>query len=75
MDEGVVGVLPVLRVREFDASTAHAAWVEAGEPEPTDEEIEHYEAVQNAAEPIWAGVRPPAKPLQIAAGKPRYYKK
>jgi DNA invertase Pin-like site-specific DNA recombinase len=69
VDDETVGVQPVLRVREMDADAALREWIEAGEPDPTPEEVADYEAVEKASVPIWAGKRPPAMPLAIVNGK------
>ncbi len=79
VEEGIVGILPLLRERGIkDVRALYRAWEEAGEPDPTAEEIEAYEARERAEEPIWAGkVRPPALPLAVPDNdpNPRYYTK
>ena len=76
MDDGVIGVQPMLRKREFDVGAAYAAWVEAGKPEPTPEQIGNHRRVQVAEDPIWVTgkemIRPPAKPLTIPNGNLSY---
>ena len=80
MDDGVIGVVPVLRRREIDLSwdwyATYKEWIDAGQPEPTEEEIAAYHRQEReerrrdrAEEPIWADgkemIRPPAKPLMV----------
>lgn len=66
-DDDVVGVQSVLRVREFDVGAAYAAWVDAGKPEPTPEQVAEHRRERVADGPIWvtgsARMRPPAKAL------------
>lgn len=66
VDDDTVGVLPVLHADAVDVSAAYRAWAEAGQPDPTAEEIEAWYADDQAEEPIWAMPRPTAKPLHVA---------
>jgi site-specific DNA recombinase len=72
VDEGVTGVLPELRAQGVsDIAAAVAEWSADGEPEPTAEEIAHYEHLADAGEPIWIGPsQPVARPLSVIDGKP-----
>jgi DNA invertase Pin-like site-specific DNA recombinase len=74
MDNGVIGVLPVLRKREFDWFASYTAWLDAGKPEPTPEQTEEHRREAVVDEPIWAEgkqqIRPPAKALAIPNENP-----
>ncbi|MGZ5419522.1 MAG: hypothetical protein ACXWES_03285 [Solirubrobacterales bacterium] len=65
-EEGVIGVLPVLRAREgvgFDLAGAYAAWEEAGMPEPTAEEVAEWERLSQAPEMVSADGSMPSADL------------
>ncbi len=76
MPDGVIGVLPVLRTREFDWYAAFREWTEAGKPDPTPEQVEAQWKHDRAEEPIWADgtqpIRPPAKSLTVSTETPPY---
>ena len=76
MPDGIVGVLPVLKPRDFDVQAAFRAWLDAGSPEPTAKQVEAHEAVGRASDPRWVTgseqIRPPAKALLVGDPNPPY---
>jgi hypothetical protein len=77
MDDGTVGVVPVLRERPAaELIGGYAAWAEAGKPLPSEEEARRIQRGEDTlAEGIWVTGdeinRPPAKALSVDQ-KPPY---
>ena len=78
VEDGVVSVVPVLRSSavRIDATAAWREWHEAGEPEPTAEQVEAADAEERAAyaelraeDPIWVGAPPPLRALSVPIGE------
>ena len=69
MEDGMIGILPVLKAQPFDVGAAYREWVEAGKPEPTEEQIEAERRESRLSEGLWVtgkeAIRPPTKPLQL----------
>ncbi len=72
MEDGVIGVQPVLKARPFDWAAAYREWIEAGKPEPTEEQIEVERRERLAEETLWVTgeetIRPPAKAFTVVTG-------
>ena len=73
VEDGVIGVQPVLRPRPFDAGAAFTRWLDAGRPLPSDEDGQRIVREGHIEDPRWVTggehIRPPTNALEIAFPK------